>query len=269
MKGDKISIQMFQKDGAVLVEIDRVNGDVISFHHTAKILLQAAKNIPSSPTKSMEEIKVVTPPAIQGRSQIFAHAMEKVQSLLRKDRIDAVILGMESLDFLTDGESSSREITIGASKAILCNGNEYQEVKDFLFGCIMDEFDEETDVDLLHEHENRLFHSLKIIGNALSTNNEVRKDVQFNLDVEEMKDLLARLIGLMKQKSAGSIDHVHRTFQVARCVSYILDLSQEMNNVAFELGLAELASDFLEGGSSKHSMLAETSEAIILSLKKY
>jgi hypothetical protein len=136
MKGDKISIQMFQKDGAVLVEIDRVNGDVISFHHTAKILLQAAKNIPSSPTKSMEEIKVVTPPAIQGRSQIFAHAMEKAQSLLRKDRTDAVILGMESLDFLTDGESSSREITIGASKAILCNGNEYQEVKDFYFSTI-------------------------------------------------------------------------------------------------------------------------------------
>ena len=87
--------------------------------------------------------------------------------------------------------------------------------------------------------------------------------------MEEMKDLLSRLIGLMKQQSSDSIDHVHRTFQVARCIAYILDLSQEMKNVAFELGLAERASDFLEGGSSKHSMLAELSEAIILSLKKY
>jgi hypothetical protein len=125
----------------VLVECIRVRGSVLTFHRTVQAVLQAAKSHDSgrdvrparqlAPTEwgrlspastSTTTTKTnLTPPTKSSTtlSNAALEALEHALQLLRKDRLQPQILGMESLVALTDPETSGIDTAMYAALAIL------------------------------------------------------------------------------------------------------------------------------------------------------
>jgi hypothetical protein len=122
----------------VLVECIRVRGSVLTFHRTVQAVLQAAKSHDSgrdvrparqvAPTEwgrlmqsAATEKKNLSPPTKSATilSNAALEALEHALQLLRKDRLQPQILGMESLVALTDPETSGIDTAMYAALAVL------------------------------------------------------------------------------------------------------------------------------------------------------
>jgi hypothetical protein len=123
----------------VLVECIRVRGSVLTFHRTVQAVLQAAKSHDSgrdvrparqlaptewgrlSPSVLASTATPLTPPTKSATtlSNAALEALEHALHLLRKDRLQPQILGMESLVALTDPETSGIDTAMYAALAIL------------------------------------------------------------------------------------------------------------------------------------------------------
>ena len=79
-----------------------------------------------------------TPSLSASDSEHFHNAMDKIYALLRKDRLDASLLGMESLDFLTDNShSSNKNVSYLASRTVLIDDDgPWQFVRDEIIDLI-------------------------------------------------------------------------------------------------------------------------------------
>jgi len=284
------------------VELLRVNGDVMGFHRAARVILAAAQNIPlpvnldatataGAPT-SRRIVTVIpnrhersTPAARmkeeqqgqgqgqgQGLVDVVSSTMEKIQSLMKKDRMDAVLLGMESLELLVNASSSKQETVLSASKAILCNGGIWQDVKDILFGLVMDRTihlgEEGTDQT---EYDSKFHLALTILANALDC--ICIAGIDFEIDMEEMKGLLSALKDYSEEQvscsssssSSEIMNHVHvqAIYQAARCIRSLIDLSPDFRSTALDIGIIDVANELLRGGASRHQLLANVSESIV------
>jgi hypothetical protein len=108
--------RLFAGDGKVIVELQRLAGCCFLFHQTAKTVLRAAKG--------MEPLKRRTfsvPPSVpkcdaEEEKECLENGLELAASLLKKDRLDAHMLAMESLTHL----SRSTKCQCLVAKAILC-----------------------------------------------------------------------------------------------------------------------------------------------------
>jgi hypothetical protein len=125
----------------VLVECLRVRGSVLTFHRTVQAVLQAAKSHDSGrdvrPARQLTptEWGRLSPPSLESASKKMKlsppiksattlsnaalEALEHALHLLRKDRLQPQILGMESLVALTDPETSGIDTAMYAALAIL------------------------------------------------------------------------------------------------------------------------------------------------------
>lgn len=117
---------------AVIVEVMRQRGSNLSFHHLNRAILNAAmghstgvdtrKPFMTSPLeyRRLERSPCDEKPAKRmARTLHLPHALEQALSLLKKDRIGAQRLGMESLVNLTDCHSSGKDIAIHASMTVV------------------------------------------------------------------------------------------------------------------------------------------------------
>ena len=222
-----------------------MNGDVVEFHRAAKIILAAAQNKPiasnvnvAATYKSRRSVTVkftreeLPLPSTKQRD-VLSNTMDNIQTLMNKDRMDAVLLGMESLALLVDGSSSKEETMISTSKAILCNGGIWQDVKDMLFGLVMDRnvhIDEEVTNNTGYDCKFRL--AMKILGNALACVCQHQKGSgsDFDIDMDEMKDLLSTLKEYSKERltspdTNSNHDHVDAIRQATRCIDFLVGLS--------------------------------------------
>eukprot|EP00547_Thalassionema_nitzschioides_P003534 CAMPEP_0194205910 /NCGR_PEP_ID=MMETSP0156-20130528/5069_1 /TAXON_ID=33649 /ORGANISM="Thalassionema nitzschioides, Strain L26-B" /LENGTH=440 /DNA_ID=CAMNT_0038932301 /DNA_START=304 /DNA_END=1626 /DNA_ORIENTATION=+ len=118
---------------AIIVEIVRVRGSTISFHPHNRAILNAAmgqssgederRPIHTGPCEFPRFISDGKEPQTKRRASTsiisLPHALERALTLLKKDRIDVQVLGMESLVSLTDSFSSGVELSVLSSKAVL------------------------------------------------------------------------------------------------------------------------------------------------------
>ena len=207
--------------------------------------------------------------------------MENIQTLLKKDRMDACLLGMESLALVTDGCSSNPHIAREASNAVIVDGV-WQDVKTCIFGIVMDcnerhgagaEEESESDV-VLEERDAKLRLALTITGNALAVAVACERKSQdrLGIDVDEMKDLMATLHMYMKEQEKGdeslTLCNVQNVYQAARCVWLLIDLSQELKSTAIGLGVLEVANNYILGGMCRHQLLGSVSERIVSCLNE-
>ena len=110
----------------VIVECLRVRGDTISFHYNCRAILNAAlgksdgvdrrkhpspMEVPSEKTRPCLKRARPTSSGLTG--------LEDALGLLKKDRICAQRLGLESLVMLTDENTSGRELAVFCSLAVL------------------------------------------------------------------------------------------------------------------------------------------------------
>jgi hypothetical protein len=105
----------------------RVRGDTISFHYHARAILRAAMGLSDGvdvrTLKSPLEVPASAPrPVLLSRKRKATAALtglEDALSLLKKDRICAQRLGLESLVMLTDENTSGKELAVYCSSAVL------------------------------------------------------------------------------------------------------------------------------------------------------
>lgn len=118
---------------AIIVEIVRVRGSSISFHPHNRAILNAAmgqssgederRPIHTGPCEFPRFLSDGQGPQAKRRAHTAINslplALERALSLLKKDRIDVQVLGMESLVSLTDSFSSGMELALLSSMAVL------------------------------------------------------------------------------------------------------------------------------------------------------
>lgn len=130
----ELTIQLFQEksNDSTIVEIRRKSGSTILFHRAARCLLRAAKGdnkknfcatasnlqtqshaLPHLLSASRRRVSTVEETTQnKGVESTLACTMETIDSLLRKDRLDAQLLGMQSLRFTSDAKTSSQPVTM-------------------------------------------------------------------------------------------------------------------------------------------------------------
>merc|ERR1712005_94555 len=122
------------KNGGLVVEIQRRKGDSIAFHRYSRCILDAAAgelNIHEHVEKSGEDIDVVYSKKVHRLLSLEAPkdagtetenaiiAVEIAHGLLMKDRMDARQLGLESLCLLTDPKKTGITTALIASRVVL------------------------------------------------------------------------------------------------------------------------------------------------------
>jgi hypothetical protein len=164
----------------IIVEMQRLSGSTIIFHRVARNILSASKirnveglsRVPVSTERSATSHREgSTSISAIKESDLFNRTMEIVENLLKKDRVDANLLGMESLQLLTNPNSSSDTMVAYASKITL-TGCEFGDVKRTLVLLIADHTTFEGEAVEENSAEAKYFHKIrtcafKVLSNAL------------------------------------------------------------------------------------------------------
>jgi len=114
----------------VIVECMRVRGDTISFHYHVRAILRAAMGLSDGADmrrmRSPLEVPASEPRTLLSRKRKATAGLtglEDALSLMKKDRICAQRLGLESLVMLTDENTSGKELAVYCSFAVLGVGS--------------------------------------------------------------------------------------------------------------------------------------------------
>lgn len=116
--GVTFTTRLFNGDNdSVIVEMQRLNGCCYLFHQTAKTVLRAAKGMAS---QKQQQRRFSIPPCVpkctvEEEKECLENGLELAMGMLKKDRIDAHMLAMESLTQL----SKSAKCRCLVAKAIL------------------------------------------------------------------------------------------------------------------------------------------------------
>ena len=127
-----IRLYSVQKDGGVLVEIQRLFGDCVSFMKDCRELLDASEGVEKKapaveeqslfltmPISEMSFFKTATLPPVDE-----AEPVNMTADLLASNQSDSNLLGMESLSTLTDVNKTSKATAVLSAKRVLCPEHE-------------------------------------------------------------------------------------------------------------------------------------------------
>lgn len=253
--GTEFCIQLFRvtakTNECIIVEMHRANGSAIVFHTIARTILYASKTSPSSvKSKGLLRAKTLKSKREDGpdnkeRSDLYTCTMEIVDSLLKKDRIDANLLGMESLQLLTSTKTSSDSMVSFASDVVLAGGA-FSDVKSTLVSLIANENDEHSDSEdstnssaIIEERHRRKMRvcALTALLNALEAKST---SLESMLDEKEWVGDDGVLSFLLSDTN-GTLTNPHEAFLAAKCVMNLFKYSSTMKSSALEMGFSEEA----------------------------
>jgi len=239
----KFSINMYKTcSGEILVEIARISGDTIEYHCLAQDILRVAKGMmPRGKSASsncfksrVADIKLLSSSIefesnskIEPIDTLCISNMERILTLITKDRFDAVTLGLESLEIMTNETSTRPEYRIQASRAVLFDGP-FQGIKDFFFTRILDtdKYDDGDD----EEDARELRMILKILSNVLKNCKEDERLIN-----HDTYYLFEGLVRLMQHE-----EDPHNIYHAAVAIEILLSSSDEFVSLGNELGLSKL-----------------------------
>lgn len=227
----KFSINLYKtcsKD--ILVEMARISGDTIEYHRLAQDILRVVKGL--TPPSNCFERKAVDAKllssSIKSVSDLEVEStLERILALVTKDRFDAVTLGLESLEVMTNELSSQSNHRMQVSQAILFDGP-FQGIKDFVFNRILaDKEDNDRDKD---EVARELRMILIILTNVLKNCKDDERLIN-----HDTYDLFTGLVRLLKDE-----EDPHDAYRIAVSIEILLKSSHEFVSLGNELGLPTL-----------------------------
>lgn len=277
------TIQLFKTHDRqnVLIEIERKRGNTVQYHYIARAILAILKRMGCESHDNHNEVEPIsistsTHHSIHSRgyeAEIhvranhdniniipteedpekvkFHDAMESISTRLQKDRLDAMILGMESLLSMTNGRSSNATITYLSVKSILQDGM-WQAVRDFIFDLIQNsdnhetrpiEEDRKTTLEADHKHLIQQ-QALEILANCLefmTRHHSSEMQTILRTDCNDWKEILRSL--RLRSNPNNSIE-MQKCFQTARCVYYLVSFSVDMRDAASSSNVCEAAFDY-------------------------
>lgn len=286
MNNMELCVQLFKVSDntqqVVVVEIRRKNGSPISFHRAARAIINAAKgnniNMNSSLTPtSQTKTRIAHEENKHDDDVTVARTIEKVDSLLRKDRVDANLLGLESLLHLTNSGSSSKTMALFTAGVIL-NGWKNDVIKNTVFSLIKNSNDDEDEAKNIVEdgfnQRMRIF-ALSLLANSLEVSSNNRQcdgggeinDLESKLSNDEWVEDGGILWSLV-EKLKNSESCLQEAYFAAKCLKTALEASADLRSWATEREVSNVVEHSQKVGHSTHNLLGRASDELLLCLGK-
>lgn len=289
---------------ATIIEAQRRKGCAVTYHRYCRNLFDAAQGLfePSSSASERQLRKVEVEKKEDNEEENSLLAIEIAASLLKKDRMDARRLGMESLMLLTDPSKTGIETALLASQIVLFgsvqeeSGNEADFIPDELgireailslvqFGklgeyCEFDSDDEGDDnVTGIEGEFNEVLHNLalavlanalevlEVHGNAMVKTQEEKPSANTFLEESQeisKRELLSSLLGVLGKAETKP----HDACLSARSLRSLFQASKEAKRRAKELKAKQIVLTALDVGRRSHVKLENETENVMKELEK-
>jgi len=303
----------------IIVEAQRRRGDAVVFHKYCRNLLDAAQGDFDTRTfdkkeqfdskfthvasELLEEKELTSSGCSERDNSLFA--LEIAAGLLKKDRMDARQLGMESLCLLTDPTRTGSETALLASRVVLMGSihDENADDNDLLpeelgireailsliqfrrlgeggeFSSSYDSDDDDTNAHPEEEQHNCLLHNLAlaVMSNALevlktySTKMGSKKSVASltNSFLDESNDMSNRdLLRTLLGGLEQAKDKPHDARLSAKCLKCLFQASQKARRKARNLNAKEIVATALDIGKRTHVKLETETEKLMTALQQ-
>jgi len=280
----ELCVQLFKVSdntrNMVVVETRRKNGSPISFHKLARAILNAAKGNAISMTssftaKSQTKNLIMHEENKEDNDVTVAGTIEKVESLLRKDRVDAKLLGMESLLHLTTSGSSSKNMALFTANVIL-NGWKNDVIKDTVFSLITKSNDEENESENVVENgfnQRMRICALSLLANSLEAISDNKQgggdggtaDLELKLSNDEWVEdggILWSLVEILKISESN----LQEAYFAAKCLKTALEASTDLISWATEREIFKVVELSQKVGHCTHNLLGRASDDLLLCL---
>ena len=285
------------EDGCIIVEAQRRGGEAMASHKCIRNVLDAAGgDFDVSEYQKREERErsyaelarqmaaskeSKGQPPISDSRRTSLEPLEIVSDLIKKDRVGARQLGMESLLLLTDAVRSRPEITGMASRAILCFGGKKDDnieelgigeavLSLILHGRIDDGDDDETYPE--EEKYNKILRSLALstLANVLESRTWPISSFRVSALLTECEerwpghDLLSTLLsGLIEAEK-----NPHDACPSARCLRSLCSTSEEVRQRVQRLGAHQTVLAARNTGRYRMAGLEREAEVLLAVIEK-
>lgn len=187
-----------------------------------------------------------------------------VDCLLRKPMLDARLLAMESLRYLTDEESSGTDAAAAVAKAIMCGSDEQSvNIRDALFSLVVNgtldnnkchECPSDCEVDREFNHDMHEI-ALVVLANAIGVILKARAAepdafLCCSHEVEELLTVLCEDIADAEEKPTDA-------YQALRCMFELIESSDSTKLDAKARGVIALIEAMQESGICHHKLMEE------------
>jgi len=281
-------VHLFQGSSqTVIVEIQRRRGCSVLFHKYSRCILDAAEGrwdvslfeSPSIPDSTLPQKTVIQDKAKKHENVLLA--LEIAAGLIKKDRLDANILGMESLCLLTDKNKTDWYTSLLASRVVLEGDldESHFNIKEAVLSLVQKRcldgirddkehlyFDEKEHIELLHNLSLAvLSNALEVYENKMLSEEKSITDLLTVSKVDNDNDLVSSLIDELKLAASRP----HDAFLSARCLKVLLSASTEARNRARGLDVMKVVNKAKEIGSESHALLAKESDNVFTAMMNF
>lgn len=247
-----------------------MRGEEIDLEKTMKRRASSLSYIPSS-------ISCCRRNEIEGSSssdsdEVHISSVDHVEELLQKDRMDALLLGMDSLLLLTDAERS--QVSSFAAETVLKGSVSGPSViKDCIHSFIY--ASPSNDESSPHQGKRLDFASrqqdimhntaLAVLGNSLQSALEAHSPTLSSLMQNEEWIGDSGIVNVLLSELSRANDRSHDAYQATRCLNALLETSPEMKKELAHRDLQTVVKASQLVGRSRHSLLArECDKALLL-----
>lgn len=252
----------------VVVEVQRRSGSASSFMRTCRAVLDAAegKNVdlakvskrpPPFMKKPISSMKCLASafPAQPNYESEASSELDKVVDMLRSDRRDLNILGLENLCSLTDPLKTIPAVSLLISKSVVLGDDKYDIREELRLLTERDVFaDEEEDI---RNGDHSRFLSLFVLANSLEM---CSKDGCLVNAMKEQRWFSDQLVPSLADELKRVQSSQTNSFKAASCLHSMLSCSCDMCNELIENGCVDALEIALEVGKNRHELLANEAQ---------
>jgi len=267
------------RSSGFIVEVQKKGGDSLRYHKYARTILRTAASGIASEKIAETPVRLRQPPratvlATDDRAKIerdVVYTLERATSLFQKDRLDANILGMESLVLLSGIQSSGNDRATCTSQYIL-GGPGFKILRTILKKCLWPKWDaaedfggEDTDMFEKGQWESMKERALVVLGNALSLLAEG--------SVFDMKEWIAddgvSLDQVLVEEIKAAELNPENSYQALRSLNSLISFgnAQAMSYTLMELNMPAIVSGAQRVGRLRHALLGEEATRLLAELE--
>jgi hypothetical protein len=251
----KFVVLLFADQGKIVVEIQRQTGCSFLFHQAAKAILRSAKGIrnPSTQTRRFIIPGCVPKDSPEQQQRCTEEGLEIAFNLLKKDRFDAHLLAMESLEQLTRASVcrsfAANKVLCGQFSSTLVSLIESRESKQAEAASEM----EEEHFAIMHRH------ALTILANSLAA---VQESGELLGLLSQSSELCSQsLLSVLVSGLNASSRRPHDACQSALCIQSLM-LCEEAKDRLMGLGAASAVSTACGEGACRNALLERESKKL-------
>lgn len=261
----KMCIRLFLDDEQIVVEVQRRSGCCFLFHQSAKAILRSAKGMKQQRLPSFTIPDCVKAQAEEQEQDPTEEAVEIACGLLKKDRYDAHLLGLESLVQLTKATSSCQKAALKVFES---------NVLDTILSLIQswrmsqDVDDQQVAMDEMEKDYFAMMHrnALTVLANCLVALEQTGKLSQV---IDSQERLVAdQLLSVLIEELENAQERPHDACQACKCLKTLLRSCDDTKKRAMELGAPRAAASAFNEGVCTHLHLEQEAKTLSMEMDR-